>query len=100
MELADDLAIDGNAVAGALAEIFAVDVTSARVTCNHCGTTHPVADEKAYVRGPGSVLRCVECTSVLARFVRARDAVWLDLRGSAAWQIRATPWSTPPTTTM
>lgn len=91
MELSDDLAVDGNAVAGSLAEIFAVDVTSAQVTCNHCGATNPVADEKAYVRGPGSVLRCAGCTSVLARFVKARDAVWLDLRGSAAWQMRATP---------
>jgi hypothetical protein len=91
MELSDDLAVDGNAVAGSFAEIFAVDVTSAQVTCNHCGATSPVADEKAYVRGPGSVLRCAGCTSVLARFVKARDAVWLDLRGSAAWQMRATP---------
>jgi hypothetical protein len=91
MELSDDLAVDGNAVAGSLAEIFAVDVTSAQVTCNHCGATHPVADQKAYVRGPGSVLRCTGCMSVLARFAKARDAVWLDLRGSAAWQIRATP---------
>jgi|tagenome__1003787_1003787.scaffolds.fasta_scaffold19516617_1 hypothetical protein len=88
MELPDDLAIDGNAVAGSLAEIFAVDVTSAQVTCNHCGATNPLADEKAYVRGPGSVLRCAGCTSVLARFAKARDSVWLDLRGSTAWQIR------------
>lgn len=90
MELSDDLAVDGNAIAGSLAEIFAVDVTSARVKCDHCGATNPLADEKAYIRGPGSVLRCASCSSILARFVKARDAVWLDLRGSSAWQIRAT----------
>lgn len=90
MQHPDDLAVDGNAVAGSLAEIFAVDVTSVRVTCNHCGATNPLADEKAYVRGPGSVLRCAGCTSIVGRFAKARDAVWLDLRGSAAWQIRAT----------
>ena len=89
MEL-PDLAVDGNAIAGSLAEIFAVDVTSAHVQCDHCGATNPLADEKAYVRGPGSVLRCANCSSVVARFVKTRDAIWLDLRGSTAWQIRAT----------
>ena len=91
MQYPDELAVDGNAVAGSLAEIFAVDVTSVRVTCNHCGETKPLAEEKAYVRGPGSVLRCAGCASIVARFAKARDAVWLDLRGSSTWQIRATP---------
>ena len=91
MEPANDLAVDGNAVAGPLAEIFAVDVTSAHLSCDSCGATNRLAEEVAYVRGPGSVLRCVDCTAVLARFVRTRDSVWLDLRGSAAWQIRITP---------
>jgi Family of unknown function (DUF6510) len=89
MEVNDDVALDGNAAAGPLGDIFAVDVTSAQVTCGHCGATNPLADEKAYVRGPGTVLRCAGCMSVLARFVHARDAVWVDLRGSAAWQLRA-----------
>ena len=91
MERPDDLAVDGNAVAGPLAEIFTLDVTSAQVTCNRCGETNPLADERAYVGGPGSVLRCADCTSVVARIVRTPDAVWLDLRGSTAWQVRATP---------
>ena len=88
MPYPDHLEVDGNAVAGSLAEIFAVDVTSIRVTCEHCGATAPLAEEKAYVRGPGSVLRCAGCTSVVGRFARAKDSVWLDLRGSAAWQIQ------------
>lgn len=91
MELHDDLAVDGNAVAGSFAEIFAVDVTSALVTCDHCGEANALADAKAYVHGPGSVLRCAGCSSVLARFVKARDSVWLDLRGSTSWQIPAAP---------
>jgi hypothetical protein len=82
-----DHAVDGNAAAGSFSEIFAVDVTSARVTCGHCGASNPFAHEKAYVRGPGTVLRCAGCASVLARLVRTRDATWLDLTGSAAWQM-------------
>jgi hypothetical protein len=88
MEFSNDLAVDGNAMAGPLAEIFAVDVTSAQVSCDSCGATNSLAEQVAYVGGPGSVLRCADCTAVVARLVKIRDAVWLDLRGSAAWQIR------------
>ena len=91
MELSDDLSVDGNAVAGSLAEVFAFDVTTAMITCGTCSATNPLADEKAYVRGPGSVLRCAGCAAVLARFAKARDAIWLDLRGSTSWQIPITP---------
>ena len=87
MRVSDNLAVDGNAMAGSLSEIFAVDVTSIRVTCDECGSTKPLAEERAYVGGPGSVLRCAGCTSVLLRFVRTADTVWLDVRGSAKWQI-------------
>ncbi|MDF1606331.1 DUF6510 family protein [Nocardioides sp. YIM 152315] len=86
----DDFALDGNAVAGPLSEIFGVDVTSIRVTCEDCGATAPLARVAAYVRGPGSVLRCRSCTSVIGRFARSRDSIWLDLRGSTSWQLRAT----------
>jgi hypothetical protein len=87
MELSNELAVDGNAVAGTLSEIFTFDVTSVRVKCSDCGTTNPLAQEVAYVRGPGTVLRCADCSSVVGRFVKTRDSVWLDLTGSASWRI-------------
>lgn len=87
MELSNEFAVDGNAVAGPLSEIFTFDVTSVQVNCNHCGATNPFAEEIAYVRGPGTVLRCADCTSVVGRFVRTRDSVWMDLTGSASWRI-------------
>ena len=87
MEPADDLAIQGDAVAGSLANIFAVDVTAAEVTCPGCGVGTPLADEKAYLRGSGSLLQCKHCSSVLGRFRRSQDAIWVDLRSSGAWQV-------------
>jgi len=87
MEPADDLAIEGNAVAGSLADIFAVDVTAAEVKCAACGANSPLADEEAYVRGPGSLLQCRHCSAVLGRFRRSQDAIWVDLDSSAAWQV-------------
>jgi hypothetical protein len=87
MEPAEDLAIQGNAVAGSPGHLFAIDVTAAEVACAGCGATSPLADEKAYLHGPGSLLRCRHCSTVLGRFRRSQDAVWVDLRASAAWQV-------------
>ncbi|MDU0287802.1 DUF6510 family protein [Saccharothrix longispora] len=33
--------MDGNALAGPLAEVFAVDLTAARARCGSCGETGP-----------------------------------------------------------
>ena len=82
-------ALDGNAMAGSLAEVFSVDMTSAQATCASCGSTEPLAQGKAFVGGPGEVLRCSHCNSILGRMVRARDLVWLDFRGVTALRIAA-----------
>ena len=76
-----DAAVDGNAVAGALAEIFVVDMTVARTTCATCADTRPMAELRTYVRAAGTVLRCASCGAVQVRLVRAPDRAWLDLRG-------------------
>ena len=83
----EDRAIDGNAMAGSLAEVFSVDMTSAQGTCAGCGLTECLAQGKAFVGGPGAVLRCSHCTSILGRIVRTGDFVWLDLRGLTALRI-------------
>jgi len=80
-------AMDGNASAGALAEIFAVDVTVARTTCATCDDTRPMAELQAYVRSAGTVLRCASCGAALVRLVRAPDRAWLDLRGVKVVQL-------------
>jgi hypothetical protein len=87
MESVNDLAIGGHAVAGSPASIFAVDVTAAEVTCTACGGNSPLADEKAYLRGPASLLHCKHCSSVLGRFRRSQDAIWVDLNSVVAWQL-------------
>lgn len=91
MHFSDDLALDGSALAGPMSDLFCVDVTSALVTCNDCGAAKPMAAQKAYVGGPGSVLRCSGCSAVLLRLVQTRDALWLDARGSASWQLPLAP---------
>jgi hypothetical protein len=62
--------LDGNALAGPLSEIFAVDITAAAGRCANCGRTGPVAALRLYVRAPGLVARCPGCDAVMLRLVR------------------------------
>lgn len=73
--------LDGNAVAGDLADVFAVDVTVAVTTCASCHHTAPMATLRGYLRAPGIVLRCASCDAVQLRLVRSDQRAWLDLRG-------------------
>jgi len=84
-------ALDGNAAAGLLAEIFAVEVTSAVVTCGSCGDARPLAELHAYLDAPGVVLRCASCEAIEIRIVRGPRRAWLDLRGVQVVQVDLPP---------
>jgi len=73
--------LDGNAAAGELSKIFAMDVTAAIGQCARCGATKRFAEAHLYMQGPGVVARCAACENVLLRFVNARQRVFLDMRG-------------------
>jgi hypothetical protein len=73
--------LDGNAAAGALSEIFAIDITAAIGQCNGCGQTGVFAETRLYVDAPGMVARCNHCDNVLLRVVSTPNDTYLDLRG-------------------
>ena len=73
--------IDGNAAAGELSKIFAVDVTAAEGQCAHCGAAKRFAEAHLYMQCPGLVARCAVCEQVLLRLVSIRQRVFLDLTG-------------------
>jgi hypothetical protein len=73
--------LDGNAAAGELSKIFAMDVTAAEGRCAHCGATKRFAEAHLYMEGPGLVARCAVCEDVLLRLVNAGQRVFLDMRG-------------------
>ncbi|MEU8756340.1 DUF6510 family protein [Streptomyces chartreusis] len=79
--------VDGNALAGPLSEVFAVDVTTATCRCANCGCTGPLARLHVYKHAPGLVARCQQCGSVMLRATRTRDAVWLDMSGAVSLAI-------------
>ena len=77
----DDLHLDGNAAAGVLTEVFAVEMTTAVGTCAHCGATNALGAVRVYAQAPGTVLRCPACTNVLMTIVRSHERLHVDLRG-------------------
>ena len=76
----DELMLDGNAIAGLLQEVFAVETTTAIGTCAACGAAGPVGAVLVY-RGAGIVLRCPHCGNVLAKIVKNGSRVWIDFQG-------------------
>ena len=79
--------VDGNAMAGDLREIFAVDVTTARYTCGGCGHADAVATLRLFGPAPGLVGRCPGCEDVVLRVVRAPGRVMLDMRGTVRLEL-------------
>ena len=73
--------LDGNAAAGELSKILAVDVTVAEGQCANCGATRRFAEAHVYVECPGIVARCPVCQHVLLRLTNIRQRVLLDVRG-------------------
>ena len=81
--------LDGNAAAGELSKIFAMDVTAAEGQCANCGARKRFAEAHLYMQSPGIVARCPVCEHVLLRLVSVRDRVLLDFRGMAYLTIDA-----------
>jgi hypothetical protein len=85
--VASDRFHDGNALAGPLREIFAVDVTTAAGRCASCGRLNAVAELRVYLDAPGMVGRCAGCDAVILRIVRGPGRAWLDVRGFVSLEI-------------
>ena len=74
-------ALDGNAIAGLLFDVFGSETTAATGTCASCGARALVAEFQVYLRAPGTVVRCRSCGSVLMVLATVRGITCVDLRG-------------------
>jgi hypothetical protein len=81
-------ALDGNAAAGLLQQIFAIDITMARITCGGCQLVQPLAALRLYGLPMGTILCCPRCQATLIRAVAREKECWLDLRGVSALRLR------------
>jgi Family of unknown function (DUF6510) len=77
-----DVVLDGNAAAGLLQEIFALEITTAQMQCEACGYTAAVGSLLLYAAPMGAVLRCSHCDGVLMRAVHTPHGRWLEMTGA------------------
>ena len=77
----DDQHIDGNGIAGLLAEIAGAEMTGAMRTCQSCGDRRAVGEHLAY-RTAGVVLRCPTCQDVAVVVGIQEQRLVVDWRGT------------------
>jgi hypothetical protein len=77
-------ALDGNAIAGALYDIYGAEMTTAAGVCANCGARKMLAETRVYLRAPGIVVRCQNCAAVLMVLVEAHGVTCVDVRGLAS----------------
>jgi Zn finger protein HypA/HybF involved in hydrogenase expression len=78
--------LDGNAIAGMLQEVFAVEMTTAIETCRSCGASDALGAAHVY-RGAGTVLLCPHCHNPLVKIVRDDTRMWLGFPGLAMLEV-------------
>ncbi len=81
------LMLDGNALAGMLQELFAMEMTIAPVECATCGRLGELGSLWAFAESPGYILRCPGCQNIVVRMAVTPAAVFLDARGAAYLRI-------------
>jgi len=80
-EEADGRRLDGNAAAGVLGQVLAVDPTTAMSTCAHCGQPAPLGAHLVYADAPALVVRCPGCMQVVIRCASDETGVRLEMSG-------------------
>jgi hypothetical protein len=83
--------LDGNVLAGPLAECFTFDVTTASGRCAGCGDQAMLAQAMVYADDMGYVARCRSCDSVLATVVVDTGRTWISLHGLSALEMPRQP---------
>ena len=81
-EKGSDLVLDGNAAAGFLQEFFVLEITTAQIQCETCGSTGAVGSLRLYGAPMGVVLRCTYCNSILMSAVHTPHGRWLEMKGA------------------
>ncbi|SBS74293.1 DUF6510 family protein [uncultured Microbacterium sp.] len=73
--------VDGNALAGLLADVFAGDMTMALLACGHCGQVGPLAAASVEDDGAAAIVRCRACTRTLLTVLRLDGRLSLRIGG-------------------
>ena len=71
----EDYTLDGNALAGPLAQSMGREMTAERGTCGHCGNVSLIAELVVYPKAPSPVARCPHCGDVVCVITEIHDTV-------------------------
>ena len=82
-------ALDGNAIGGVLHYVFGGEMTMAQATCSCCGARGPLAECDVYLGGPGVVVRCRVCHSIVMVLVEVREMICVDRSGLSELELPA-----------
>ncbi|MDL5351432.1 DUF6510 family protein [Microbacterium sp. zg-YB36] len=69
--------VDGNALAGLLADVFATDITVAVMVCAGCGARGPLGGADVEDDGVAAIVRCRSCTHTMLTVLRCADGLTL-----------------------
>ena len=83
------IALDGNAIGGALYEAYGHEMTAAMGVCRFCDASARVAELVVYESAAGAVARCPSCGNVLIVAVVRHGETHVDASGLSSLQ--ATP---------
>ena len=84
----DEQMLDGNAAGGVLGQIFAFEMTTAHITCAHCGAEWLMGGTVVYATAMGTIVRCPSCGEALIRVAHGPRRYWLDFSGTRLLQLR------------
>ena len=70
--MTEEAHVDGNALGGAMMEVFGREMTDAHGSCASCGAVHAIGEMRVY-RGLGDVVRCPTCGNVVVVVVTIRE---------------------------
>ena len=76
--------LDGNILAGTLAEFLVPDATMIEGRCGGCRHIAPLAEAVVYPDAPGLVVRCRACSHVLAKIIDAGERLFHSFAGLTA----------------
>lgn len=82
--------LDGNALAGQLADLFTFDPTMASTRCGGCGAVSVLATAMVFMDAMGAVARCAGCDEVLLTLVEGDGRVWLSMPGATTLEVART----------
>ncbi|HWI30307.1 MAG TPA: DUF6510 family protein [Microbacterium sp.] len=84
--------LDGNVLAGRLADLLGWDATATDARCSQCGIHGAIARAIVYATAMGTVARCAQCDGVLATIVEGDGGrVWFGMTGVTALELTREP---------